>query len=329
MDSLTLDQIRLLLAVVDEGSFSKAAKKLNRAQSAVTYGIRKLEAQIGLQLFDRAAYRPALTEAGRTLLSRARRIAEEINAFRDTARSLASGLEAELTVVLDSMFPMPPVVEMLRAFTTKFPTVPPRVYVQPLGAAAELVLEGTCMIGLLPLIFCDIALMKRFPLLTIDLIPVVAPHHPLASLDGPIETHVLHEHVQLVLTDRSAQTAGRDYGVLSGRTWRLADLGAKQSMLLAGLGWGNMPAHLVADDIAQERLKIIRPSEFDARTAQLVMCGAYLADHRLGPAGQWMIEHMADSLVSNSSSASGAGVRPTIHAGRRNHKHAVPGGRDR
>jgi DNA-binding transcriptional LysR family regulator len=142
MDSLTLDQIQILLTVVDQGSFSKAAKKLNRAQSAVTYGIQKLEAQIGIPLFDRTAYRPALTEAGRTLLLRARRIAEETNAFRDAARSLASGLEAELTIVLDSMFPMPPVVAALRAFTERFPTVPPRVYVQPLGAAAELVLDG-------------------------------------------------------------------------------------------------------------------------------------------------------------------------------------------
>lgn len=329
MDSLTLDQIRLFLTVVDEGSFSKAAKKLNRAQSAVTYGIRKLEAQIGLPLFDRAAYRPALTEAGRTLLSRARRISEETNAFRDAARSLASGLEAELTIVLDSMFPMPPVVELLRAFTTKFPTVPPRVYVQPLGAAAELVLDGTCMIGLLPLMFCDIALLKHVPLLTTDLISVVAPHHPLAKLDGPIETHILHEHVQLVLTDRSAQTAGRDYGVLSRRTWRLADLGAKQSMLLAGLGWGNMPTHLVENDIAKGRLKIIRPTEFDARTAQLVMCGAYLADHQLGPAGQWMIEHMSNSIVRNSSVASTVGMRPIMHVSRRNHKRGVHSGRSR
>lgn len=296
MDSLTLDQIQILLTVVDQGSFSKAAKKLNRAQSAVTYGIQKLEAQIGLPLFDRTAYRPALTEAGRTLLVRARRIAEETNAFRDTARSLASGLEAELTIVLDSMFPMPPVVEALRAFTARFPTVPPRVYVQSLGAAAELVLDGTCMIGLLQLVFSDIALLKRFPLLTIDLVPVAAPGHPLAQIDGPIETHILHDHVQLVLTDRSTLTAGRDYGVLSGRTWRLADLGAKQAMLLAGLGWGNMPAHMVAADIAQGRLKVIRPVEFDARTAQLAMCGTTLADHRLGPAGQWMIEHLADSI---------------------------------
>src|ERR1700731_4594675 len=195
LDSLTLDQIRLFLAVADTGSFSKAAKGLHRAQSAVTYGIQKLEAQFGIPLFDRTAYRPALTEAGRALLSRARRIAEETNAFRDTARSLASGLEAELTIVLDSMFPMRAVVEALRAFTAKFPTVTPRIYVQSLGAAAELVLDGTCMIGLLPLYFSDMALLKRFPLLTVDLIPVVAPDHPLAALEGPIDTHVLHRHV--------------------------------------------------------------------------------------------------------------------------------------
>lgn len=293
MDSLTLDQLQIFLAIVDEGSFSKAAKKLNRAQSAVTYGIQKLEAQFDLPLFDRTVYRPELTEAGRTLLMRARRVSEEANAFRDTAHSLARGLEAELTVVLDPMFPMPAVVEALRAFTEAFPTVPPRVYVQPLGAAVELILDGTAMIGLVPLFFSDIPPLKRFPLMTVELVPVVAPDHPLAAIEGPIETHELHKHVQLVLTDRSAVTSGRDYGVLSGRTWRLADLGAKQSMLLAGLGWGSMPAHLVEDDLARRRLKIIRPAELDAATARLVMSGAYLADRRLGPAGRWMIEHLA------------------------------------
>ncbi|MGZ6014318.1 MAG: LysR family transcriptional regulator [Phenylobacterium sp.] len=294
MDSLTLDQIQLFLAVIDQGSFSKAAVRLNRAQSAVTYGVKKLEAQVGLILFDRSTYRPALTEAGKTLLPRARRIAEEANAFRETSRSLARGLEPELTIVLDSMFPMPPVLEALRALSERFPTVPPRIYVQPLGAAAELILDGSCMIGLLPIIFSHYAHLKRVPLLTVDLIPVVAPDHPLAAIEGPIETHVLHEYVQLVLTDRSALTAGRDYGVISGRTWRLADLGAKQSMLIAGLGWGNMPAHMVADDISRGRLKVIEPVEFDPRVAQLVMGGAYLADRRLGPAGAWMVEYLAN-----------------------------------
>jgi DNA-binding transcriptional LysR family regulator len=298
MDSLTLDQIQLFLTVVDEGSFTKAAKKLNRAQSAVTYGIQKLEDQVGLPLFDRATYRPSLTEAGATLLSRARRVAEEANGFRESARSLASGLEAELSIVLDAMFPMPPIAAALRAFSERFPTVPPRIYVQSLGASPQLVLNGTCAIGLMPLLFSDMAAFRRFPLMTIDLIPVVAPDHPLAAADEPIENEILNRHAQLVLTDRSDLTAGRDFGVLSGRTWRLADLSAKHAMLLAGLGWGKMPAHLVEEDIKCGRLKVIQPAGYDARSSKVVMSGAYLASHQLGPAGQWMIRHLSDSLGS-------------------------------
>ena len=101
MDGVTLDQIRLFLAIVDEGSFSKAAKRLGRAQSAVTYGIQNLEGQLGIKLFDRASYRPILTEAGRVLLIRAQRVAEEASGLRNAAQSLADGLEAELAIVLD------------------------------------------------------------------------------------------------------------------------------------------------------------------------------------------------------------------------------------
>lgn len=291
-DSLTLDQIQLLLAVIDEGSFSGAARKLRRAQSAVTYGIHKLEQQIGVALFDRTPYRPVLTEAGRALLPRARRIAEEAAAFRDQARNLSGGLEAELTLVLDSMFPMPRLVEALRAFTARFPTVPPRIFVQSLGATAELVLNATCMIGLMPLAFSDVADLKRYPLLTVQLLPVAAADHPLAAIDGAIPTEVLRRYVQLVLTDRSALTEGRDYGVLSAQTWRLADLGTKHAMLLAGLGWGSMPTHLVAQDIEEGRLKLIRPAEFDDRTAQLVMGAAHLSSRPLGPAARWMLEQL-------------------------------------
>jgi len=89
MEALTLDQIQVFLAVVEEGGFAKAARKLNRAQSAVTYGVQKLEAQIGMEVFDRAGYRPALTEAGRALLLRARRIAD-FRAHADRRRTRRS-----------------------------------------------------------------------------------------------------------------------------------------------------------------------------------------------------------------------------------------------
>jgi DNA-binding transcriptional LysR family regulator len=301
MDALTFDQIQLLLAVVDEGSFSGAARKLRRAQSAVTYGIQKLEEQVGLALFDRSAYRPALTETGRALLPRARRIAEEAMAFRNQAKGLAGGLEAEISLVLDAMFPMPSVVSALRAFSERFPTVQPRIYVQSLGAAAELVLNGTCMIGLLPFIFSDKAEITRFPLLSVHLLPVVSKDHVLAKSKGLIPTDVMRQHVQLVLTDRSALTEGRDYGVLSPQTWRLADLGTKHAMLLAGLGWGNMPKHLVVDDIRSGRLKVIRPFEFQNQNVELTMGAVCLAERSLGPAAQWMMKHLVESSRGSSS----------------------------
>src|SRR3712207_2284264 len=106
MDALSLDQFQVFAAVVDEGSFSAAARRLNRAQSAVTYAIQKLEEQSGAELFDRSAYRPALTEAGRALLPRVRRILEEVDAFRTQARGISGGLEPELSMVVDAMFPM-------------------------------------------------------------------------------------------------------------------------------------------------------------------------------------------------------------------------------
>lgn len=292
MDALTLDQIRVFIAVSDAGSFSKAAKSLNRAQSAVTYAVQKLEGQAGVPLFDRSGYRPALTEAGKALLVRAKRIAEEAGGFRDQASSLAKGLEPELAIAVDPMFPMRVVVEALKAFSERFPSVPPRIHVRSLGAAAHLVLDGTCTLGLLPFVITDLTSLRTFPIVTTELVPVVAPAHPLAALGSPIAAQTLHMHVQLVLSDASELTAGRDYGVLSSRTWRLADLGAKKSMLLAGLGWGSMPAHMVTDEISRGELVRINPAGFDEMTSRLILGAAYCADRSPGPAAAWMIEHL-------------------------------------
>ena len=298
MDALTLDQIRVFIAVAEAGSFSKAAKMLNRAQSAVTYAIQKMEGETGVAVFDRSAYRPVLTEAGKALLARARRIAEEIYGFRDQASSLARGLEPELSIALDPMFPMPLVVEALKAFSERFPGVPPRVHVRSLGAAAQLVIDGTCALGMLPFVITDLTSLKTFSMVETSLVPVVAPEHPLATERSPIASETLRDHVQLVLSDASDLTAGRDYGVLSSRTWRLADLGAKKAMLLAGLGWGTMPAHLVDEEIARGELKRIDPAEFDPMTARLVLGIAYSAERSLGPAATWMLDHLRNMQIA-------------------------------
>jgi DNA-binding transcriptional LysR family regulator len=85
----------------------------------------------------------------------------------------------------------------------------------------------------------------------VELVPVAAPDHPLAAIGiAPGESR---KYLQLVLSDRSSLTDGREFSVLSPLRWRLGDLGAKHSLLKEGLGWGNMPLDMVACDIAAGR----------------------------------------------------------------------------
>ena len=294
MDGLTLDQVDVLLTVVEHGSFSGAARALNRAQSAVTHTMQRLEAQLGVELFDRTGYRPILTEAGLALLPRARRLLEEASGLRAQARGMAGGLEPEMTLVVEALFPMQRLVEALHNFSGRYPSVATRIYVETLGAAANLLADGSCMLGLLPDFFSDLDAFARRPLLLVELVPVVAPNHPLAAIEGVIPPEILREHVQLVLTDRSGLTGSRDHGVLGSRTWRLGDLGAKHAMLRAGLGWGNMPLHLVEDDLAHGTLQLIHP-EADMTLKRLQMSIVWRAAHPPGVATQWLADHLAAS----------------------------------
>jgi DNA-binding transcriptional LysR family regulator len=218
--SPTLDQLQVLLAVQEAGSFAGAARRLNRATSAITYAIDNLEAQLGLPLFDRVATRkPALTEAGRAVLAEACNVARGIDKLRATVKGLLDGLEAEVSVAVDVMLPTARLVDALRAFQTAFPTVALRLRVEALGAVTQLVLDGTATLGVSGMLTAGTASIERIAIGGARLIPVAAPFHPLAQ--GPQGPGVARAHIQLVLTDRSRLTEGQDFGVVAVNTWRL------------------------------------------------------------------------------------------------------------
>ena len=287
----TLDQIRVFLAVVETGSFSAAARKLNRRQSVISYTIANLEQQFGgLSLFDRGARRPVLTEAGRAILSDSRRLTSSLDGLQARARGLLQGLEAEVALAVDVMLPTCSLVAALTAFRQRFPTVTLRLYTEALGSVTQLVLDRSCAIGASgPLPGRTDDLVSR-SLGAAVIIPVVAPVHPLASVKGPVSAVHVSDHVQLVLTDRSALTEGSDFGVLSPQTWRLADLGAKHALLLQGLGWGGMPEHQVAEDLAAGRLVQLDMPAFPAQ--RYTFSGLYRADTPLGPAARWLLDRL-------------------------------------
>ena len=294
LGSLSLDQIRTFVAVAEAGSFSAAARALNRQQSVVSYAIANLEERLGgLKLFDRKTRRPTLTEAGAVLLVEARKVAMGVDGLRARATGLLAGLEAELAVVVDVMLPTRTLVEALSAFRTAFPAVTLRLCVEGLGAVARLVLDGTCAVGACgPLARTTPGLVHR-PLGGVRLLPVASPDHPLAGMRGPIPRAALRDQVQLVLTDRSDLTRGQDFGVLSPETWRLGDLGAKHALLLGGLGWGGMPDAMVAGDVARGRLVVLHLEGWEP--VEYGIFAIHRPEAPPGPAGRWLVERLAIS----------------------------------
>ena len=152
------------------------------------------------------------------------------------------------------MFPVAQLTAAVQAFQQAFPDTPLRLYVEALGAVFQPLLDGHCRVaitGSLP--HLPAGCISEF-LLSVPAMAVVSPEHPLATASGPILHSLLQEHVQLVLTDRSSLTVGRSFGVMSSKTWHLADMGAKHAFLRAGLGWGYMPLPMVEEDLAAGKL---------------------------------------------------------------------------
>jgi DNA-binding transcriptional LysR family regulator len=286
--SPTLDQLRIFLAVVDEGSFSAAARRLKRAVSAISYGVANLEAQLGLSLFVReGSRRPTLTQAGYAVLSEARSISSDVDGLRAKVRGLLEGLEPEVSLAVDVMVPSERLSKILRDFQAAFPTVTLRLHVEALGAITALVVREDAQLGIAGPIIIESSQLERVDVGSVDLIPVAAPSHPLAA-GRDHKPGAAREHVQLVLTDRSQLTSGRDFSVVSSRTWRLADLGAKHALLIEGIGWGNMPTNMVESDIQQGRLvKLDLP---DDAGLNYRFSAIWRRDSPPGPATRWLLD---------------------------------------
>ena len=292
IDALSLDQLRTFIASVDAGSFSAAARQLNRAQSAVSELVSRLEDQIGVDLFDRSGRYPQLTKEGAILLADARGIIADVDFMRARAKGMASGVEAELSVVVDVMFPIDAMTVAATEFRQRFPATPLRLFVEGLGTSFQLLLEQRVSLGIVGPVPGEIKSLITERLDGVSMIMVAAREHPLAAYKGEIPRSELLRHTQLVLTDRSALTDGKEFFVLSQSTWRLADLFVKRSFLLAGLGWGGMPRHAVEADLSCGDLKALAIQDFPREGLIRPAFAAYPTASPPGPAGRWLIERL-------------------------------------
>ena len=290
LDALTLDQLRVFVAVAETGSFRAAARRIRRVQSAVSHAIATLEAQLGVALFDRSGQRPAMTPEGHALLVDAKAILLRMDVMRARARGMGEGVELGVSLVVDTLFPVATVAHALRAMRDAYPSVAVHLRAAPLGEPLAALRDGRCTLAITVGEEFREPQIQLEALSPVPFVAVAAAHHPLAGAADrprPVDATELAEHLQIVLEDTTARTQGRDFGVLSPSTWRVAGQDIKHVMIREGLGWGRLPLWAVAEDLAQGRLRLLDVAAL-GRNGRVEL-EAYLAhrtDRPLGPAAR-------------------------------------------
>jgi DNA-binding transcriptional LysR family regulator len=145
----SLDQLEIFVLATQTGGFSAAARKIGKTQSTVSSAIANLEADWGVQLFDRGSRLAVLTPAGQALLTQTKAILERCKVLEGHARSLNLGMETELTLTIE--VPYSVVLEPLREFAQRFEHVNVHVRHPHEGKTSALVQDGVATLGILGL----------------------------------------------------------------------------------------------------------------------------------------------------------------------------------
>src|SRR5262249_53311339 len=198
VEGVPIEQLRTLRAVVEEGGFSAAARKLGRVQAAVSQSIDRLEAQLGLRLFDRSGRVPRLTQHGEAVARAAARVEGGVKALDELVASLKRGAETALRIVVDVMFPTESLVGFAKEFVAEHPSVELVLFTEVLSAVTAHVREKRSSWGI-ALEDADMEDLDQRAIADVRLVPVAAPGHALAGRAGPIDAAGLADAVQIVL----------------------------------------------------------------------------------------------------------------------------------
>ena len=285
LDALTLDQIRMFVTVAEAGGFRAGAARLLRAQSAVSHAIANLENQLGVAVFDRSGHRPTLTAAGAALLEDARAVLLKVDFLRARARGLGEGVETELSLVVDTLYPLPLVAAALGELRAALPSVRLRLATAPLGGTLQALRDERCDLAIMAgEDFMD-PRIETEALQAVPIVAVAARTHPLARRRKALTGMDLADHLQIVLEDPTDLSEGRDFGVLSPETLRVGTQDAKRALILAGVGWGRLPQWAVERELAEGQLLPLPATALGPQgVAQMQTYLAWRTDRALGVA---------------------------------------------
>lgn len=284
---ISLDQWAAFRAVVEAGSFAKAAELLNKSQSSVSYAISRLNELLPTPVLELSGRRAVLTAEGEVMYRRAVQLLQQAEAAEETATQLAQGIEPEVVIAVDGLLEPGQLLPVLERFSQQYPMTRLRVLETQLSGTEEALLEKIAAIAIGPHIPVG---HLGIPLKNVRMVAVARPDHPLfADTDTTrINDYELRTWRQVVIRD-SGKRRQQDAGWLgSEQRWTVSHFSTCRKILQAGLAFAFLPYDWIADDLQQGRLKQL-PLSLDAER-QLPIYMMTLAADSIGPATRDLIE---------------------------------------
>ncbi|HEX2486740.1 MAG TPA: LysR family transcriptional regulator [Myxococcota bacterium] len=267
---VTYDQLQAFLAVAAEGGFVRASARLHKSQPAVSKLVRNLEEELGVELFDRRAYRATLTDAGRLFAERAAAAVEEADALRSFGARLAGVAEPIVRLAIEAVAPLAPILDVIAAAQARHPGVRVELRTERLSGVADALLEGWADVVVGTTLGLDRRAVEVAPYTRVRIVPVVRADHALAACGPSTRPALLRRHPQIVLRDSTLAADAPSLNVLRGGVrWSVTDVASKRDVIAAGMGWGGLPEHVVAEDVARGELAVIAVPEFEAESMEL------------------------------------------------------------
>jgi len=256
--AITLDALAILDAIERRGSFARAAEELDKATSALSYTVQKLEEQLGITLFQRQGRRSVLTPAGRLVLEDGRKILSATHALADRARELANGWEPRLRIALETTLDRQRFFQVLEGFLVEHQQIEIDICESVLNGGWEALAQDR--IDLAVGVPGPVPQQKGFravPVMGDELVAVVAAHHFLARCADDPDTlkQQLPKARRIVTHDTSRDDVVRSAGLVGGRqVLYVQTIDQKIDAQLQGLGVGHLPRHRIAHLLASGQL---------------------------------------------------------------------------
>lgn len=298
MDSASIDQLQVFVAVAEAKSFTAAAERLGRAQSVISYTVKRLEASLDVALFERTTRKVRLTDDGRVLLSEARGVLRHVDRLHATARTLGQGAESAVSVAIEAAFPIERFASLARDFHLTYPHTQLRV-ATGVAIIGTMVLDGTADLGLTSAPRLPRGLIS-VECGTLPMAIVASPDHPLAQVGTPLPRRALDDFLHVEITDVQGLAEGRDRPTRTPHAWRSTDRALPLHLVRTGLGWARVPRHRVQEDLYRGHLAEL---SIEDDVADLRLRAITRRDDDLGPAGRWWLEAFQKSLVRSVQSA--------------------------